>query len=138
MKARILTAFLAVFALAGCNSSRENVSGAQRELNETRQEAAQDVRDAQSEAVRDINKAKEGAAANIRDAQRDLQNTQREATSDAGSASGATTGANGASPNAITVSPEQCAQFATNRNILPDQQALYDACAKMDPGKYGR
>lgn len=136
MKAQIFAALVAVFALAGCDSNRDNVRDAQKDLSETRQEASQEVREAQGEAVKDINDTKESAASDIRNAQKDLQEAQRDAANDMGSTSGVTTGVNNSGD--VKVSPEQCAQFATNRTISPDKQALYDACAKMDPDKYGK
>lgn len=133
MKAQVLAALVAVFGLVGCDSNRNQVQDAQRELGETRQEATQNVKEAQGEAVRDINEAKESAASEIKDARSDVQEAQRDAAR--GTASGTTSGA---TTGTVNVTPEQCAQFATNRTVSPDQQALYDACAQMDPEKFRR
>lgn len=133
MKAYFLTFLFAAFAMTGCDSARNQVRDAQENVTETQQEAQRDVSEAQSEATSDVNAAKEEAASDITDAQRDLERAQREATTtgEAGTASGTTSGTTGSGE--MTVTHEQCQQFATNKTVTPENRALYEACSKLDP-----
>lgn len=133
MKFGFLTAMVIVGALAaGCDNNREDVRDARNELTETQREAAQDVQKAQAEAVKDVNDTKEAAADDVNEAQRDLQKAEAKIAEE-GTASGATSSA-----GEVSVTPEQCARFAVEKNVKPEDRAAYEACAKMDKDKLAK
>jgi hypothetical protein len=132
MKTYLVTAVVALGlgAFAGCDSHRDNVRDAQKDVTEAQQEAHKDVANAQAEAVQDVNDVKEDKAADIRDAQKDLAKAQQEAAKD-GSTSATTRSADDAK-----VTPEQCARFAVNKDVKPEDKELYEACSKIDKKKF--
>ncbi|MES2962316.1 MAG: hypothetical protein V4760_00400, partial [Bdellovibrionota bacterium] len=79
----------------------------------------------------DVNSVKEDAADDVKEAQRDL--VKAEAKANEGTASGATSSAGD-----IRVSPEQCARFAIEKSVKPEDRAAYEACAKMDKDKLAK
>ncbi|MCM2282101.1 MAG: hypothetical protein NDI61_09675 [Bdellovibrionaceae bacterium] len=133
MKMTLMAALVAVFALAGCDTTRDNVREAQQEVQKTQQEVQKDVSEAQGEAVKDVNEAKKEAASDIQESQRNLQEAQRERARDLGTASGTTTDVDGGT---MRVTHEQCQQFAINKTVTPENRVLYEACSKLDPEKY--
>ncbi|MES2854855.1 MAG: hypothetical protein V4692_03275 [Bdellovibrionota bacterium] len=130
MKLYLASAVIVLGALAGCDSNRENVRDAQRDVTEARQDANKDISDAQANAVQNINEEKEEAAADIRDAQKDLAEAQREAAADG------TTSATTRNDRDVKVTVEQCARFANTKEVKPEDKALYEACSKIDAKKF--
>ncbi|MEK7355148.1 MAG: hypothetical protein AAB250_01770 [Bdellovibrionota bacterium] len=131
MKLRLLTAMMIVGALAGCTNPRDDVADERKDLTETQRDAAQDVQNAQAEAIQDVNKVKEDAADDVRDARNELQKAESKVIE--GTASGVTSSAGD-----VRVTPEQCARFAAEKTVRPEDRAAYDACSKMDKDKLAR
>jgi hypothetical protein len=130
----LLVGVAAAVALTACDSHQKNVQDAQKDLVETQQEAQKDVAQAQGNAVQDINSTKESAAKDVQDAQKKLVEEQRDAAKDSSSSSSTSIMDNKDNKPAVTA--EQCARFATNKQVKPEDKALYDACSKINEKSY--
>lgn len=131
---RFLFGFVAALAIAGCDSQQKDVADAQKDLNETRQEAAKDVKEAQVGAIQDVNETKEDAAKDVKEAQKDLADER----ADLKESTSSTTASGGILNNGkeVSVSPEQCARFAKTKEVKPEDKAMYEACSKLDKKAY--
>ena len=129
----VLVAAAAALAMTAC-TPKDDVKEAQKDVIETRQEAQKDVSDAQGQAVQDVNSAKETAAKDIQSSEKNLAEEQRDAAKD--SQSSTSTSIMDNKKDEVKVTPEQCARFATNKTVKPEDKALYDACSKLNEKSY--
>jgi hypothetical protein len=129
----LIVGLAAAVALTACDSQQKNVQDAQKDLSQTQQEAQKDVAQAQGQAVQDINSTKESAAKDINAAQKNVVDEQQKAAED--TRSSATTAAD-KNDQKVSVTPEQCARFATTKQVKPEDKALYDACSKINEKSY--
>lgn len=122
-----VTAFMAVALISGCNP--REAGEARQDLQETKEQAVQDVNEAQSSATQKVQEAREEAREEVSEAKQDVNEAQQQSTQ-----SGTSEPRQPASADQgqTQVTPELCRQLANERPLRPENQHLYDACAKAN------
>lgn len=132
----LMTSMAATFALVGLISAgctERDPGEARQEVRETQQEATQDINEAQSSAVENVQEAKQEAREDVSEAQSEARQAEQQATESLqGTTSGTTTDRQPAAAGEQQVTPELCRQLAQERPVRPENQKLYDACAKAN------